>query len=134
VYNAEYKILICITCESIILQKSTAYYRHLNEVHRITGPLCKALLAHFAAYDLCPFEELPAVQERVAPIPGLKVQDGFRCHVCSTYFTICKCNMHDHISMHKLGVTPKQAWEMGKYTSSWCRPSLQPRVESSTLK
>jgi hypothetical protein len=121
VYNAEYKILICITCESIVLPEPTACYRHLNGVHRITGPLCKVLLERFATYDLCSFKELTVPRERIARIPGLKVQNGFRCKVCSsqlgpTFFTIHEGKIKHHLSKHQLGITPKRAWETGKYS------------------
>jgi hypothetical protein len=120
VYNTEYKILICIACESIIQPEPTAWYRHLNSVHRITGPHCKTLLERFATYDLCPFKELTLPIEKSAPIPGLKVQECFRCNICSSplrpsYFTIRKPDMDKHLAKHKLGIKQRRAWEIGKY-------------------
>jgi hypothetical protein len=120
-YNAKYKILICVACESIILPEPTALYRHLNNIHRITGPLCKALLERFTTYDLCPFKELLVPQEKIASIPGLKVQESFRCNICpsplgTSYFTINKRQLDQHLSKHKLGISPKKAWETGKYS------------------
>jgi hypothetical protein len=116
IYNPEYKVLICITCESIIQPAPASWYTHLNSIHRLRGTPCKSLLERFATYDLCPFEDLPRPQEKVAQIPGLKVQEGFRCCICSTNFTIHKRKMDDHIRTHKLGITPKRAWESGKYS------------------
>ncbi|KAH8749834.1 hypothetical protein BGZ57DRAFT_914794 [Hyaloscypha finlandica] len=119
VYNTKYRILVCITCESIIQPKPTSCYTHLNLVHHITGPLCKALLERFATYDLCPFKELTIPCKRAPRIPGLKIQDGFRCNVCPSlispaYLTINKRQMDKHLSQHNLGLTPKKAWEAGR--------------------
>jgi hypothetical protein len=121
VYNTEYKILICVACESIIQPEPTACYRHLNSVHRITGPLCKTLLKRFTTYDLCPFKELSVPQEKITPIPGLKVQESFRCNICPSplgpsYFTIHKRHIDKHLAKHKLGISPKNTWETGKYS------------------
>ena len=120
-YNAKYKILICIACESIIQPEPIACYRHLNSVHRITGPLCKTLLERFATYDLCLFKELLMPRKKIPLISGLKVQKGFRCNVCPSplgpaYFTIHKPLMDTHLGKHKLGIKSKKAWEAGKYS------------------
>jgi hypothetical protein len=120
-YNTEYKILICVACESIIQPEPIACYRHLNNIHRITGPPCKTLLERFATYDLCPFKELSVPQEKIAPIPGLKVQESFQCNICPSplgpsYFTIHKPHIDTHLAKHKLGIRPKNAWETGKYS------------------
>jgi hypothetical protein len=120
-YNAQFKILICMSCESIIQPEPTAWYRHLNSIHRITGPLCKTLLERFATYDLCPLKELPVPAEKIAPIPGLKIQESFRCNICPgplgpSHFTTHKPDMDKHLAKHKLGIKPRRAWETGKYS------------------
>jgi hypothetical protein len=122
IYNAEYKILICVACESIIQPEPTAWYRHLNSVHRVTGPLCKTLLERFATYDLCPFRELSHPIEKITPILGLKVQECFRCNICPntvghSYFTTHKKDMNKHFAKHKVGIRPKRAKETGMYST-----------------
>lgn len=116
-YNAEYRVLICLACESILQPQSTAWYRHLNSLHQIKGPACKALLERFARYDLCALAELAVPQVKTAPIPGLKVQGGFRCNICPSslgpsFFTICREKMNRHLSRHQ--INPKGAWQSGK--------------------
>ena len=124
VYNAEYRILICLACESMLQPRSASWYQHLNKHHRIKGSACKALLERFATYDLCTTIELSVPQKKIAPIPGLRVQEGFRCNMCPSslgpsFFTIREARMSDHFSQHQ--VIPKRAWEAKKAT----RCSLQ---------
>ncbi|KAJ4032987.1 hypothetical protein NW756_014038 [Fusarium oxysporum] len=40
IYNSQYKILICITCGSMVQPETKSLYSHLNTIHRITGAAC----------------------------------------------------------------------------------------------
>ncbi|KAF4463327.1 hypothetical protein FALBO_9851, partial [Fusarium albosuccineum] len=80
VYNAEYRILICVSCGSMIQPGAKSFYSHLNSIHRITGLACKAFMERFQTYELCPFELLPLPEEKILQIPGLTVYEGWRCN------------------------------------------------------
>jgi hypothetical protein len=119
-YNAQYKILICISCESALQTSPAAWYSHLNSIHRILGPACKALIERFRTYDLCPAKDLVAPHVRVPPIPGLRIQSGFRCRACPLenrpFMTRCEDKMMDHMSSaHHL--KPSEAERTGQYIS-----------------
>jgi hypothetical protein len=118
-YDGYYKILICLSCESAIQSSPESWYRHLNSMHRILGPECKALIQHFQAYDISPQSKLIVPQKRITAIEGLRIAHGFGCRVCpssSTMFTIHERKMKDHISsVHKL--KPMQAKRARQYTS-----------------
>ncbi|KAH7137817.1 hypothetical protein EDB81DRAFT_75097 [Dactylonectria macrodidyma] len=113
IYNAEYQILICVTCESIIHPGRRSFYQHLNRKHRLMGPACKAYMERLSILQLRPLKELAVPRGKVAAIPGLRVHKAFRCNVCP-YFTTRWAKILDHISTHKLGVSLQIAWEMGK--------------------
>lgn len=92
IYNTQYRVLICISCGSIIQPEAKSFYSYLNSIHRITGLACKILMESFRAYKLCPFEKLAVPKEKILQIAGLPIHGGFRCNICpqiseSSYFT-----------------------------------------------
>lgn len=120
VYNAEYRILICVSCGSMIQPGAKSFYSHLNSIHRITGLACKAFMERFQTYELCPFELLPLPEGKILQIPGLTVYEGWRCNVClevsrSSHFTVSVDKIRDHLAVHKLGLTPMTAEELQKF-------------------
>ncbi|KHO10690.1 hypothetical protein MAA_11741 [Metarhizium robertsii ARSEF 23] len=112
VYNAEYQILICVSCESVVSPGRQSLYGHLNR-HRILGPLCKAYIERFSSLQLTSLKELPRPQQMIPAIPHLRVYKAFRCNICYYYTTRWALSL-DHMSTHKLGISPMQAWKMGK--------------------
>ncbi|EXM13432.1 hypothetical protein FOTG_18113 [Fusarium oxysporum f. sp. vasinfectum 25433] len=123
-YNSEYQILICIACESMVQPGQGAFYRHLNNTHRITGLACKALIKRFNTYELCPFKKLVIPREKISPIPGLAVHTAFKCNVCvkvfgTPHFTSSSNKIRDHLIIHKLGISPMSAEELGMFQT--CR-------------
>ncbi|KAH7231095.1 hypothetical protein BKA59DRAFT_497663 [Fusarium tricinctum] len=123
-YNPEYQILVCITCESMVQPGQSAFYRHLNNTHRIKGLACKALIKRFNAYELCPFKKLVIPREKISPVPGLAVHTAFKCNVCvkvfgTPHFTSSLNKIRDHLIIHKLGISPMTAEELGMFQS--CR-------------
>jgi hypothetical protein len=101
-YDAQYKILICISCESALQTAQPAWYRHLNTTHRILGPACKTLIERFGTYDLCPAKDLVAPIHRVPAVLGLRILAGFCCRVCPpverAFMTTYEHAMKQHIS------------------------------------
>jgi hypothetical protein len=81
-YNAQYKILICISCESALQTSPSAWYWHLNSTHRILGPACKTLMERFRTYDLYPAKDIVAPLCRVLVVQGLRILSGFCCRIC----------------------------------------------------
>ena len=57
-YDAQYKILICISCKSALQTAQITWYQYLNTTHWILGPACKMYIEHFGTYDLCPPKDL----------------------------------------------------------------------------
>jgi len=119
-YNAQYKIIICVSCGLALQSSSRAWYRHLTLTHRILGSECKALVERFETYDLCAAEDLTVPVQPVAAIEGLRVIDGFRCRICPSsskdFLTSNEKKMMQHVSSeHKL--KPKRAKQTGKYSS-----------------
>ncbi|ENH73681.1 hypothetical protein Focb16_v005400 [Fusarium oxysporum f. sp. cubense] len=119
-YNAQYQILVCIACESMIQPGQKSFYSHLNKLHRITGLTCKALMERFSTYKLCSFQELAIPREKVRPVPGLAIHPAFKCNVCvktsgKPYFTLSSDKVRDHMIIHQLGVSPMAAEELGMF-------------------
>lgn len=69
-YNAEYKVMICIACELIIQPRRRLIYEHLNR-HRILGDVCKTYVDRISAFELLPFKELHTPQHAIQTINGL---------------------------------------------------------------
>ncbi|KAH6974033.1 hypothetical protein EDB80DRAFT_831381 [Ilyonectria destructans] len=120
IYNAQYQILICTGCESMVQPGTKSFYRHLNSIHRITGTACKTLMDRFNSYTLCPSSELAVPTKRVPRIAGLPIHKGFRCNICpqtpgSSYFTVSSDKIRDHMPMHKLGMVPMIAEQQAKF-------------------
>jgi hypothetical protein len=116
IFNRQYGILICVPCKSMIQPGRASLYKHLNSQHRITGQICKDLLERLNKFPLRPFEELDVPGEKVTAVPGLQIQEAFRCNLCR-FFTIRRLRMHDHIATHRLGISPMRAYETGQYGS-----------------
>jgi hypothetical protein len=119
-YNVQYQVLICVTCGSIVQPGAKSFYAHLNNIHRITGAACKALIDRFGSYNLRPFNELTVPHEKVPQITGLPVHRGFRCNECpdqsgSLYFTINPNKIRQHMPIHNMGITPIRALELGRF-------------------
>ena len=57
-YDEQYKIIICISCESALQQSPKSWYQHLSSMHRILGSESKALIQRFQEYDVSPLSEL----------------------------------------------------------------------------
>jgi hypothetical protein len=124
IYNARHRIVICVSCGSMIQPGAKSFYSHLNSVHRITGSACKALLERFQTYELCPFDKLHIPTESVAQIPGLTVFKGFRCNICPetpglSYFTISGNRIRDHLTIHNMDIAPILAEQLQKFQSCY---------------
>ncbi|KAI3567779.1 hypothetical protein IWW34DRAFT_859673 [Fusarium oxysporum f. sp. albedinis] len=124
IYNAQHRILICVSCGSMIQPGAKSFYGHLNYMHRITGSACKALMERFQTYDLCPFDELCIPAGIVPQIPGLTVFKGFRCNVCleaseSSHFTISGNKIRDHLTIHDLDIAPILAEQLQRFQSCY---------------
>ena len=120
IHNAQYQILICAACGSMVQPETKSFYSHLNSIHRITGTACEALMDRFSAYELCPFSELAVPKEKVPRIAGLPIHRGFRCNICpqtpeSSYFTVSSKKIREHMSVHKLGIMPMRAEQQKKF-------------------
>ncbi|KAH7194982.1 hypothetical protein DER44DRAFT_815616 [Fusarium oxysporum] len=94
IYNAQHRILMFVSCGSMIQPGAKSFYGHGNSMHRITGSACKALMERFQTYDLCPFDELRIPTGIVPQIPGLTVFKGFRNKI------------RDHLTIHDLDIAP----------------------------
>lgn len=129
-YDEQYKIIICISCESALQPSPKSWYQHLSSMHRILGSESKALIQRFHAYDVSPLSELVIPEQQVVAIEGLRIFNGFRCRVClpssTTFITTHERKMKDHISSaHQL--KPLQAKRARKYTSCFLQTfSLAP--------
>ncbi|KAK2684445.1 hypothetical protein QWA68_016996 [Fusarium oxysporum] len=124
IYNAQHRILICVSCGSMIQPGAKSFYGHLNSMHRITGSACKALMERFQTYDLCPFDELCIPTGIVPQIPGLTVFKGFRCNICleaseSSHFTISGNKIRDHLTIHDLDIAPILAEQQQRFQSCY---------------
>jgi hypothetical protein len=123
-YNAQYQVLICIACESMIQPGQKSFYSHLNKLHRITGLACKTLMERFNTYALFSFQELATPREKVRPVPGLAIHTAFKCNVCvetsgMPHFTLSSDKVRDHMIIHKLGISPMAAEQLGMFQT--CR-------------
>ncbi|OAQ57815.2 DEAD/DEAH box helicase domain-containing protein [Pochonia chlamydosporia 170] len=107
IYNAEYRILICVACESMVFPGKPSFYTHLNR-HRILGSLCKAYIEWFGRLQLAPPKELSRPKKTIPAIPHLKIYRSFRCNIYRHYTTRWELS-RDHIVQHKLGISPRQA-------------------------
>ncbi|CZS75075.1 unnamed protein product [Fusarium graminearum] len=124
IYNARHRIVICVSCGSMIQPGAKSFYSHLNSVHCITGSACKALLERFQTYELCPFDKLHIPTESVAQIPGLTVFKGFRCNICPetprlSYFTISGNKIRDHLAVHNMDIAPILAEHLQRFQSCY---------------
>ncbi|KAJ0133643.1 scyllo-inositol 2-dehydrogenase (NADP(+)) IolU [Fusarium oxysporum f. sp. albedinis] len=95
-------------------------YTHLNTIHRITGTSCKTLIERFSQHELRPFSQLCIPNQKVTQIRGLPIYKRFRCNVCPytagpSRFTTSSDKIRDHISSHKLGMTPMRAEQLQKF-------------------
>lgn len=113
IYNAEYQIMICIACASIMQLGQNSLNSHLNGQHGIKGPTCKAYLERLCQLQLRSFKEFSVPQGVVRAIQSLRVYRAFRCNFCQ-HRTTRWAKILDHVSTHKLGVSPRKAWEMGR--------------------
>ena len=86
IYNAEYKIMICIACESMIQPGRSSIYDHLNR-HRIMGEVCKAYVKRISAFELLPFKELRMPRQVIRAVKGLRIHAAYKCEIC-TLFTL----------------------------------------------
>ncbi len=111
-YNAEYKVMICIACESMLQPGRRSIYEHLNR-HRILGEVCKTYTDSISAFELLPFKELRTPQRAIKAINGLRIHAAYKCEICS-FYTIRKARIFDHMTQHKLGMSPSTAWELGR--------------------
>ncbi|EXL65654.1 hypothetical protein FOPG_18126 [Fusarium oxysporum f. sp. conglutinans race 2 54008] len=123
-YNAQYQVLVCIACKSMIQPGQKSFYSHLNKLHRITGLACKALMEQFSTYKLCSFQELAVPRQKVRPVPGLAIHTAFKCNVCvktsgKPYFTLSSDKVRDHMIIHQLGISPMAAEELRMFQT--CR-------------
>ncbi|KAH6975566.1 telomere-associated recQ-like helicase [Ilyonectria destructans] len=116
IYNAQYRVLICVSCGSMIQPGVKSFYSHLNSIHRITGLACKALIERFQTYELCPFGMLSVPKGKILQIPGLTVYRGWRCNICPERID----KMHDHMPTHK-----KKASQHNSNTPLWTACRLQ---------
>ncbi|EGU73455.1 hypothetical protein FOXB_16035 [Fusarium oxysporum f. sp. conglutinans Fo5176] len=101
-YNAQYQVLVCIACKSMIQPGQKSFYSHLNKLHRITGLACKALMEQFSTYKLCSFQEL-AVPRQKSLYEGLTMYGGYICtcaEVQCDYCTRRARKMHGHMPVH----------------------------------
>lgn len=115
-YNASYKVVICVACESMMQPGgSRPFYYHLN-AHRITGLACDKLVKCLKSLDLVPVRDLNTPLHPVQAIYGLTVHPAFKCELCGL-FTIHRERIFDHVATHKLGCSPTSAWEQGKIRS-----------------
>jgi hypothetical protein len=124
IYNAQYRILICVSCGSMIQPGVKSFYSHLNSVHRITGPACKTLIGRFQTYKLCSFDKLRIPMRSVPRIKGLTVLKGFRCNICLetpglSHFTISGNKIRDHLTIHDLDIAPILAQRLYKFQSCY---------------
>lgn len=120
IHNAQYRILICVSCGFMIQPGAKSFYSHLNSIHRITGLACKTLMERFRTHQLCPFRILPVPKGKILQIPGLTVYKGWRCNICpavseSSHFTVSADKIRDHMVIHDLGIAPMEAEQLQKF-------------------
>lgn len=131
IHNAEYQILICVACESIISPGRRSFYDHLNR-HRILGPVCKAYIERFSTLQLPPIKELSRPHQIVPAIPYLRVYRAFRCNVCQ-YRTTRWDTILDHMVVHKLWCVSSASLGDGKDNQTLCTNILVCKRANSIL-
>ncbi|PWI64550.1 hypothetical protein PCL_09563 [Purpureocillium lilacinum] len=142
IFNDQYGIIICVECESMVQPGRKSQYRHLRSQRHAAGSHCQDLLERLSRFPVSSTEQLVTPQKTVPVIPGLKIYDAFRCNICR-FFTIHRNLILDHMSTHKLGVSPMRAYELGHYEPSgmagaegrlWrpTSPMPQRRIRAST--
>ena len=117
IFNAQYHIVICIACESMVQPGKSSIYQHLNR-HGIIGTTCKAYMQHLLALKLRAFRELALPLQVIPAIKGLHLYSAFKCEICAL-FMIQRNIIFGHVHIHKLGVPPSRAWEMGRLKPSF---------------
>jgi len=109
IYNSNYRILICRTCQFALLPKSDAIRLHLQRVHRYLDlDLRKQCLADAKTLDLASIEELQSliIDEPIQYIQGLQLLDGLRCDACQYL-----CGTLNSINLH---CREKHKWTWGQ--------------------
>ena len=118
-YKSQYKVLLCLICESALQTTEIAWYRHLRTVHKILGPVCKARVQQFAQYELARPEDITPPLPCSPAITGLRLLKGYRCEACAAepfFYTVNEKTMHRHVSdIHQL--QPQRAKQAKKYTA-----------------
>lgn len=76
-WNKDYNVLICKEHQYAISSKYLA--RHFLEEHTLSRPTRQAILAHASQYVITEAVDLVYKDEAVAPIPYLKVIEGYQC-------------------------------------------------------
>jgi hypothetical protein len=125
-YHRTHGVVVCKPCKTCIVPGRPNQERHLRaQPHRLLGAELKAASEYLDGLDLKTAEQLGLDKPTgvVAPIPHLKVHDGFRCLLGDVFLTANLPRMRDHMVTH--GKKPKQhnetpLWEPCRLQTYFC--------------
>ena len=99
VYNNQYKVLICKHHEYAVTAKSIVC--HFREKHDLTKEAWQEIINYASQYTIIDAKNLSHPMTTIAPIPYLKIIEGYSCEyhgdtICGTFDSVKQHCKQDH--------------------------------------